>query len=206
MEMASHADKRIPGNRHPAETYDQILDRDSRKAPDHFRQQPGWDAGTEPVPVEHYYTQDYFDLEVEHMWSRVWQLACREEHIPNHGDIFRYENVGKSVIVVRTKTGEIKAFYNSCPHRGRQLIDSHCNRPELWCPFHGMSWNLDGSQKANPIPWDFPQWEDGKIPLPEVRVDRWAGYIFVNFDEAAGKALCRSAFAEDRCSKLEGHC
>jgi phenylpropionate dioxygenase-like ring-hydroxylating dioxygenase large terminal subunit len=183
--MATKSKSRTVGNRHPADSYDEILDQDSRTGPDYLRQRPGWDAGIEPIPVERYYSQDYFDLEVKHMWSRVWQMACREEHIAKPGDIFLYENVGQSVIVVRTKTGEVKAYYNSCPHRARRLIDSHCNRPELWCPFHGMSWNLDGTQKSNPLPWDFPQWNDAKIGLPEVRVDLWGGYIFVNFDQAA---------------------
>lgn len=172
-------------NRHPGETYEDILARDTRLVPQHYQQYPNWDAGIDPIPAERYFSHEYFELEVKHLWPRVWQMACREEHIPNSGDCFIYENVGKSLIITRTQAGDIKAFYNSCPHRGRKLLSSNGNRPEIWCAFHGLSWKLDGTPKQNPIAWDFPQWKNGKTCLPEARVDTWGGFIFVNLDKDA---------------------
>lgn len=187
--MATARTARLVGNRHPAETYEDILDRDSRAVPAYFRQQPGWDAGTDSIPTSRYYSQDYFALEVKHMWTRVWQMACREEHVAKPGDFYLYENVDKAIFITRTRSGEIKGFHNSCPHRARRLIGSNRNRPEIWCPFHGMSWELDGTPKSNPIEWDFPQWESGRACLPEVRLETWGGFVFVNFDKDAPPLL-----------------
>ena len=100
----------------------------------------------ELVPSGRYYDQEFYDLEVEKLWPHVWQMACRLEQIPNVGDWVEYSNVGKSVIVVRTKSG-VKAFHNACRHRGVQLASGHgsCEVQGFICPFHGWRWNLYGS-------------------------------------------------------------
>ncbi len=71
----------------------------------------------ERIPVKRYFDADFYQAELDHLWPNVWQMACREEQIPDIGDWIEYENVGKSVIVVRTATG-VKAFHNACRHRG----------------------------------------------------------------------------------------
>src|SRR5205085_418259 len=93
--------------------------------------------------------------------------------------------LGRSLIVVRTASGDIKALYNSCLHRGRKLVTHNGCKDEFRCPYHGMVWNTDGSFKHNPIAWDFPQWEDKDMSLPQARVETWGGFVFVNFDAAA---------------------
>jgi phenylpropionate dioxygenase-like ring-hydroxylating dioxygenase large terminal subunit len=169
-------------DRHPSESYEDILERDSVGAPDHLRQQPRWDEGTDAIPIERYFDPGYFAKEVKYLWSKVWQWACREEEIPNVGDYRIYENVGKSLIVVRAPDMSIKAFYNSCLHRGRKLVTLNGCRNEFRCPYHGMAWTADGAFKDNPIGWDFPQWDGKDMSLPQAKVDTWGGFVFVNFD------------------------
>lgn len=76
-------------------------------------------------------------------------MACRLETIPEVGDWIEYSNVGKSVIVVRTKDG-IKAHHNHCRHRGVPIAGGksnehgNCARAGFVCPFHGWRWNMDG--------------------------------------------------------------
>jgi phenylpropionate dioxygenase-like ring-hydroxylating dioxygenase large terminal subunit len=176
-------------DRHPSESYEDILDRDTRPVPAFLRQGPTPDIGLEPVPVSRYFSPEYFAKEVEHVWSRVWQMACREEEIPNVGDYQIYEIVGKSLIVARTAPGEIKAFYNSCLHRGRKLVTLNGCKNEFRCPYHGFTWNADGSFKENPIGWDFPQWEGQDMSLPQARVDTWGGFVFVNMDANAAPLM-----------------
>jgi phenylpropionate dioxygenase-like ring-hydroxylating dioxygenase large terminal subunit len=172
-------------DRHPSESYDDILNRDTRVVPDHMRQGPAPDIGGAPIPVAHYTSPEHFEKEVKYVWSRCWQMACREEEIPNPGDYFIYENVGKSVIISRTASGEIKALHNVCLHRGRKLVTNNGCREEFRCPYHGFAWNNDGSFKENPIGWDFPQWKDRDMSLPEAKVETWGGFVFVNFDRNA---------------------
>jgi len=172
-------------DRHPSESYEDILVRDTRTIPDHLRQGPVRDLGDEGIPVTNYFDPQHFAKEVRHVWLKVWQWACREEDIPNFGDVFVYENVGKSVIVARQADGSVKAFYNSCLHRGRQLIDEQGHRSTFRCKYHGFAWTCDGAFKHNPIGWDFPQFEGRDMSLPEVKVETWGGFVFINFDPAA---------------------
>jgi nitrite reductase/ring-hydroxylating ferredoxin subunit len=77
----------------------------------------------ERIPTQRYYDEEFYRLEIEKVWPHVWQMAARLEQIPEVGDWIEYNNLGKSVIVVRTKSG-VKAFHNACRHRGVQLTDT----------------------------------------------------------------------------------
>lgn len=169
-------------DRHPSESYEDILERDTRPVPDFLREQNVPEIGTDPVLASRYYDPVFFRKEMDRVWSRVWQMACREEEIPKVGDYQIYEIVGKSLIVTRTAPGEIRAFYNSCLHRGRKLVTVPGSKSEFRCPYHGFAWNCDGTFKENPIPWDFPQWKDRDLSLPEAKVATWGGFVFVNFN------------------------
>src|SRR3974377_272530 len=69
-------------------------------------------------PKERYYDPDFFALEAELLWPRVWQMACRLEEIPETGDFAEYQILDQSVIVVRTEELGVRAFENACRHRG----------------------------------------------------------------------------------------
>ncbi|MCA1844394.1 MAG: aromatic ring-hydroxylating dioxygenase subunit alpha, partial [Actinobacteria bacterium] len=127
----------------------------------------------------------FHDLERERLWPRVWQMACREEHLPEVGDHVVYDIAGRSFLVVRSAPGEIRAFPNACLHRGRQLKAFSGRCSELRCPFHGFTWHLDGRLKRVPAPWEFPDVDAGDWCLPMVQVDTWGGFVFLNPDPAA---------------------
>ena len=144
--------------------------------------------GDEDIPVERYTSRDWHRREVDRLWRRVWQFACRLEHIPEPGDYVVYEIANLSFIVIRTSTGEIKAYPNACLHRGRRLkdYDGHCS--ELRCPFHGFAWTLDGALADVPASWDFPHVAaraDDDFHLIECKVGTWAGFVFINPDPHA---------------------
>ncbi|WP_137787332.1 aromatic ring-hydroxylating dioxygenase subunit alpha [Sphingomonas sp. 3P27F8] len=177
--------KEFRPDRHPAETYEEILERDTRPIPEHLREGPVPDIGTDAIPVDRYIDPAFARLEEKYLWPRIWQMACREEEIPNPGDTLVYEIAGKSLLVVRQQDGAIRAFHNSCLHRGRKLATLGGCKNEFRCPYHGIAWNTDGSFKDNPISWDFPQWEGTDVSLPEALVGTWAGFVFINMDRNA---------------------
>ena len=135
------------------------------------------------VPVDRYFKQAYHDLEVERIWKKCWQWACREEEIPEIGDHMIYEVADLSFIVVRTGEHEFKAYWNSCLHRGRKIRDCGGKRAtELRCMFHGFAWNIDGSLKEMTCGWDFPGTREEVTRLPEARTGTWGGFVFINPD------------------------
>ena len=166
-------------------TYQELLDTDPYAVPDVLRLESPRYLGSEDVPKSRYTSREWHDREVERLWRRVWQFACREEQLPHVGSHVVYEIANLSFIVVRTATDQIKAYYNACLHRGRQLKDHAGRCSEFRCPFHGFTWTLDGKLAFVPARWDFEHVADADFSLPEAKVGTWAGFVFINPDPEA---------------------
>ncbi|MEM9034686.1 MAG: aromatic ring-hydroxylating dioxygenase subunit alpha [Actinomycetota bacterium] len=175
-----------PGKaRSPGISYQGLLDADTKPVPDVLRLESPRFLGTEDLPVSRYISRTWHEREKSHLWDRVWQFACREDHIPDPGNYVVYEITDRSYLVMRTETGEIRAYVNACLHRGRRLkqYDGRCS--ELRCPFHGFAWKINGDLQDIPADWDFPQVEPDDWHLPEAKVGTWAGFVFINPDPDA---------------------
>lgn len=136
------------------------------------------------VPVDNYISPDFARTEAEKLWSRVWQMACREEEIPNVGDFVTYDIVDQSVIVIRVSADEIKAYHNVCPHRGRTITEGCGHAARLMCKFHGWTWKLDGTiaKVVDRHEWPEDMVTDDALNLVPVKLGRWSGWVFINFD------------------------
>ncbi len=174
-----------PGVRTMDEAFHTLLEADTH--PEGISQALRRDAPLPPgptlVPVERYTSRSYHELEKQHLWSRVWQVAAHEDDFPNVGDVVPYDITTMSFLVVRVRENEYKAYYNACLHRGRKLREVRARGlDELRCPFHGWTWNLDGSLKQVPCAYDFSGLKREEESLPEVKVGRWGRFIFINPD------------------------
>ncbi|MGK0224298.1 MAG: phenylpropionate dioxygenase-like ring-hydroxylating dioxygenase large terminal subunit [Limisphaerales bacterium] len=172
----------------PGPSAQDIIARDSGDTPAALRSEAYHFLGDGDLSIERYTSQAFYDLEMEKMWRKTWQWACREESIPNKGDYQTYDIGDWSVIVIRGEDAKIRAFANSCPHRAMQFCksgESGTGKQFIRCPFHGMSWHLDGSLREIPCRWDFPHIEDENFRLSEVACDAWGGFVFINLDAEA---------------------
>jgi nitrite reductase/ring-hydroxylating ferredoxin subunit len=171
----------------PGDTVQEIIHRDGRYVPPVLAEESYTFLGDTDIPFERYTSRQFFDLEMEKLWPRVWQWVCREEHIPEPGDYITYDIGVHSFLVVRTEAREIRAYYNSCLHRGTKLRPSESQgyAQSLRCPYHGWTWTLEGKLKEIPCRWDFPHVEEEQFRLPEVRVAVWGGFVFINMDPEA---------------------
>src|SRR5690606_36783617 len=171
----------------PEPSAQEILRRLNEQVPPPLNSEHAEFLGTEDIAYERYTSPEFFQREMDHIWTKTWQWACRLEHIPEVGDYVVYD-IGKySIIVVRSSETEIRAFQNSCLHRGTKLCSSFSqgSKPDFRCQFHGWTWNLDGSIKFIPSKWDFAHVDDGKFKLPEVKVDTRGGFVYITLDENA---------------------
>lgn len=164
-------------------TWQDLLDQEKVEVPAYLRENTNPYMGDEDIPVERWITREYHLQEKEKLWPKVWQMVCREDDIPEVGDNHVYNIIDDSVIIVRSAENEIKGFINSCLHRGRLLRDEDGHVPELKCPFHGATWALNGEFKGIPCAWDFKHLDEQDMNLPEVQVDTWGGFVFINFDK-----------------------
>jgi phenylpropionate dioxygenase-like ring-hydroxylating dioxygenase large terminal subunit len=145
------------------------------------------DDGT--LAKERYVSPRFLELEMERLWPRVWQVACREEEIPTPGDYVEYRIGDQSILVVRDSACGVGAFHNTCRHRGMRL-GTGCGHfgGEIRCPYHGWRYALDGRLVAAVDRPDFPSFPDD-VRLAPVRAETWGGFVFVNMDPSAEPLL-----------------
>ncbi|MGH9028552.1 MAG: aromatic ring-hydroxylating oxygenase subunit alpha [Acidimicrobiales bacterium] len=137
------------------------------------------------------YTSPHFAaLELDRLWKRVWQVACREEEISEVGDFCEYLIGEQSVLVVRSDDDVVRAYHNTCLHRGTRLAEGsgHFDDECIRCRYHAWRYELGGKlvevvdrEEFAPIPDD--------VCLGQVRVDRWGGFVWVSLDPAAPPLL-----------------
>ncbi len=187
------------GWRSAGPTYQEILDADTvQPVRDIYRRQSIFEPGVMRVPVERYISKEVHLEEVEKIWKKVWQIACRDEDIPNVGDYIVYDVADFSYIVVRTGENEFKALRNACLHRGRKLKEQPGKAKEFRCFFHGWSWEINGDLKNLTCPWDFPDLNAENSKLPQAKVGTWQNWVFINPDPDA-------APLEDFLGELDQH-
>ena len=107
--------------RDPAYSFQELLDRESVPVPAPLRESTETYLGSEDLPIERWTSREFFEREVEKMWRKTCQMACRESQVGKAGDYFVYDIVNDSILLTRTEGGELKGYYNSCLHRGRVL-------------------------------------------------------------------------------------
>ncbi|HEV3132183.1 MAG TPA: aromatic ring-hydroxylating dioxygenase subunit alpha [Acidimicrobiales bacterium] len=140
------------------------------------------------VPKDRYFDPAFYQLEVERLWPRVWQMACRLEEIPQPHDFVEYEFLDQSVIVVRTDDRGVRAFQNTCRHRGVRLVEGQgtCESGFV-CPFHGWCYGPDGANtfvtQAKTFAEHNLQPED--LNLTPVQCEVWGGCAWINLDDEA---------------------
>ena len=182
----AEADSR--SERGPGRNWNELAAGDTNRVPDFLLEDHEPEMGDAPLDVARYISREFFDLEMERMWPRVWQFAARDEEMPEPGDSVVYEYGHKSFLLVRQKDRSIRAFYNACLHRGRKLRLSGGKVNDLRCPYHAFTWHNDGALKSIPCRWDFQHLDDADMELPQAEVDVWGGYIFIR-EESGGLSL-----------------
>ena len=137
-------------------------------------------------------------MENELLWPRVWQMACRLEELPKPGDFVEYQILDQSIIVVRVDSDHVRAYYNSCRHRGMKLVEGSGSRRNFTCPFHGWCWGLDGKNTfvLRPEAFDDANLDADDLRLASVRCELWGGCAWINLDDNAPPLIsCLEPFA-----------
>jgi phenylpropionate dioxygenase-like ring-hydroxylating dioxygenase large terminal subunit len=140
------------------------------------------------VRKQRYYDPDFYALEAELLWPRVWQMACRLEEIPEPHDYVEYEILDQSVVVVRGEDMGVRAFQNVCRHRGVQVVKGRGTCEDgFTCPFHGWCYGLDGRNTAVTRRSTFSEHNlaAGDLDLTPVRCEVWGGCAWINLADDA---------------------
>jgi phenylpropionate dioxygenase-like ring-hydroxylating dioxygenase large terminal subunit len=139
------------------------------------------------IPSDRYTSDEFWDLEQAHVFGAAWMLAGRAEQVPSTGDYFVFDDLGAAIVVVRGSDGQVRAYYNTCQHRGAPVVrDDHGSARRLRCQYHSWTYDIDsGALIAVPDERDFVDLDWEAHCLPPVRCEVFGGFIFVNRDATA---------------------
>ena len=164
------------------------------------------ELGTGPLPLEVFTSVEQFALEREHIFRKVWLNVCRIEQLSKAGDYF-VKDIGvckTSVIVVRGKDGQIRAFHNICSHRGNKVVwDQNGNGSVFTCKFHGWMYGLDGTLRFVPDEKRFFDLKKDCLGLTPIQVDVWEGFVFINIDPNPQETL--QEYLGEMATELAGY-
>ncbi|HVO45342.1 MAG TPA: aromatic ring-hydroxylating dioxygenase subunit alpha [Steroidobacteraceae bacterium] len=138
------------------------------------------------IPAGRYVDPEFLALEQRYLWRRSWLYVCHTDQIDRPGAFLLTRRTGSPIIVVRGKDDVIRAFYNTCRHRGGPIVksDSGCNEGFV-CGYHGWTYTLDGKLINLRDKRDFVGLDMQQRSLIPVRCERFYNWVFINEDPHA---------------------
>ena len=147
------------------------------------------------LPRAAYVDPAVFVWEQRRFFAGGWVCVGHSKEVAEPGDQ-RAERVGAgSVLLVRGKDGVLRAFANTCRHRGHELLpcDATVTRGAVVCPYHSWTYSLSGALRAAAGFKGRPGFDATVWGLIELPVEEWHGLVFVDGSgraEPLAESLC----------------
>jgi Rieske 2Fe-2S family protein len=157
------------------------------------------------LPRAAYVDPAVFEWEQRHFFGGGWMCVGRSAQLPAAGDL-RAEPVGEgSVLLARGEDGALRAFANSCRHRGHELLPcgSAAQESVIICPYHSWTYGLNGSLRAAAGFKNRPGFQADQWGLVELPVEEWHGLVFVDGSAGAGPLADSLGTLEDFMAPYE---
>ncbi len=153
----------------------------------HAREYPSESRALPPVPAGRYVDADFAKLEAAAVFSRSWLFVAHADQLRHPGDFLLVDQLDKPIILIRGRDNLIRAFYNTCRHRGAALVDERQGNVgrRLTCPFHAWTYSLEGKLVSYPEPANFAGLDRECHGLGALRCESWGPLVFVNLDANA---------------------
>ena len=149
--------------------------------------------GFPPLPVipgGRYTDPAFLALEQEYLWRRSWLYALHSDELPTPGSFRIWQKTGAPIVIVRGKDNVIRAFYNTCRHRGAPLIETDKGETKgFFCRYHGWTYDLTGRLVTVREKRDFPGMDLDCLGLATVRCEQFGNWVFINEDPDAEPLL-----------------
>ncbi|HEV8572526.1 MAG TPA: aromatic ring-hydroxylating dioxygenase subunit alpha [Actinomycetota bacterium] len=142
-------------------------------------------AEARTLPADAYLSPDVFAWENARVFEGSWTCVGRSSDLSQPGDQRAVRIGSDGVLLVRGKDGRLGGFFNTCRHRGHELLPCGAEpvrRGFIRCPYHSWTYALDGTFRTAPGFADRPTFEpaDPEHGLASVRVEEWSGWVFAN--------------------------
>ena len=146
----------------------------------------------ETLPSHFYFDPAHYERELQAIWYRNWIYLCRAGSLETPGSFRTFQIGSQQVLLLRDEVGRLRAFHNTCRHRGAQLCRAKSGRfqtKRIVCPYHRWTYSLQGELRrisSLHCPADFNL---ADYPLYDIAVAEWGGFVYVNLAGAGGASL-----------------
>lgn len=155
------------------------------------------------VPGGRYTDPEFLALEDKYLWQKSWLYACHTDEVPEAGSFKMWKRTGAPIFIIRGKDDRIRAFYNTCRHRGAPVVrEDEGQVSGLFCQYHGWTYDLEGNLINLRDKRDFVDMDMSCLGLVEVRCERLGNWIFVNQDPEADPLLAHLGPIVDHLAHL----
>ena len=137
------------------------------------------------LPGRYYYDPTIYEQEIERIFSEMWVCVGRAELLPDPGS-YQVVTLGyESILVVRGRDAQLRAFYNVCRHRGARLCSQEMGqlKGSVQCRYHAWTYGLDGRLIGAPNVLNDEQFERSLYGLLPIALEIWEGMIWLNLSE-----------------------
>jgi glycine betaine catabolism A len=140
------------------------------------------------LPSRFYYDPEHYERELRALWYRSWIYLCRASTLPEPRSFRTFSIGSQSILVLRDEHGVLRAFHNTCRHRGSALCSTSEGRfrgKHITCPYHAWAYDLQGKLASVPARGMSDDFDRGDFPLYGVALAEWGGFVFINLGGAA---------------------
>ncbi len=134
------------------------------------------------LPPQCYTDDDWLALETREIFNRGWIALGRQDRWPEPGAFATFDLAGTPIAVLRDNQGSLRAWANSCRHRGMKLLTGEGQCKVIACPFHAWTYALDGELISAPRMETCSDFGLGEYGLVEFRLGCHDGFVFVCLD------------------------
>ena len=150
------------------------------------------------LPARYFFDSGVYERERANIFLKSWQLVCHVNELREPGAFVTFGLFDQSVIVMRGRDGQLRAFHNVCQHRGNRLVTATCGKAQLLtCPYHAWTYSTDGSLKAAPHTERLAAFDRAAYGLKGVSVEVFASFVFINVDPHAATIRSLAPGAEE---------
>ena len=137
------------------------------------------------LPQNFYTDENIFSEEMKSVYFQQWLMVDHVSRIKEPGNYFVFEAEKESIIIIRGRDNEIRAFYNVCKHRGNTLAQQKMGKIDktFKCSYHRWQYDAAGQLVDTPDPHTFPQGVcDPSLHLTELPCEEWNGWIMYSLN------------------------
>jgi p-cumate 2,3-dioxygenase alpha subunit len=156
-----------------------------------------------------YTDKNLFELEKKHLLRKSWLYFAHVSEVQKPNDFITRQLIDSALILTRDRAGEIKAFFNTCPHRGAVICREPAgSRKSFTCPYHGWTFKNSGELQTQNASFGYEEnFNESRMfdLMPVPRLEIRGGFIFVNFDADAMPLEDYLGAAGDRIDMIAQH-